>query len=68
LEPGKNVVWLEVPFTSLPGEKGLEVTEKYTTQSGKNLGFAFDRARIVASRQFLQAKGAASRPPVGCQT
>ena len=34
----------------------------------ESIRFAFDRARIVASRQFLQAKGAASRPPVGCQT
>lgn len=61
LQPGKDVVWMEVPFTSLPGEKGKEVTQKDTTVSGKNLGIAVDRARIVASRQFLSANPAAKR-------
>lgn len=61
LQPGKDVVWLEVPFTSLPGKKGKEVTQKDTTVGGKNLGFAVDRARFVASRQFLSANPAAKR-------
>ena len=61
LQAGKDVVWLEVPFTSLPGEKGKEVTQKDTTVGGKNLGFAVDRARLVASRQFLSANPAAKR-------
>ena len=61
LQTGKDVVWLEVPFTSLPGEKGKEVTQKDTTVGGKNLGFAVDKGRIVASRQFLSANPAAKR-------
>lgn len=61
LKNGKDVVWLEVPFTSLPGEKGKEVTQKDTTVGGKNLGFAVDRGRFVASRQFLEANPAARR-------
>jgi glycine betaine/proline transport system substrate-binding protein len=61
LQTGKDVVWLEVPFTSLPGEKGKEVTQKDTTAGGKNLGFAVDRARVVASRQFLSANPSAKR-------
>ncbi|XWK88765.1 MAG: glycine betaine/L-proline ABC transporter substrate-binding protein ProX [Phormidium sp.] len=61
LQTGADVVWLEVPFTSLPGEKGKEMTQKDTTVSGKNLGFAVDRARLVASRQFLSANPSAKR-------
>lgn len=61
LQTGKDVVWLEVPFTSLPGENGKEVTQKDTTVGGKNLGFIADRGRFVASRQFLQANPAARR-------
>jgi len=61
LQTGKDVVLLEVPFTSLPGEKGKEITQKDTTVGGKNLGFAVDRARLVASRQFLESNPAARR-------
>ena len=61
LQTGKDVVLLEVPFTSLPGAKGKEITQKDTTVGGKNLGFAVDRARLVASRQFLLANPAAKR-------
>jgi|JFJP01.1.fsa_nt_gi ABC-type proline/glycine betaine transport systems, periplasmic components len=61
LQPGRDVVWMEVPFTSLPGEKGKDVTQKDTTTGGKNLGFAVDRARVVASRQFLESNPAAKR-------
>ncbi|MEG4584561.1 glycine betaine/L-proline ABC transporter substrate-binding protein ProX [Microcoleus sp. MOSTC5] len=61
LQTGKDVVWLEVPFTSLPGEKGKEVTQKDTTAGGKNLGFAVDKGRIAASQQFLESNPAAKR-------
>ena len=61
LQTGKEVVWLEVPFTSLPVEKGKEMVQKDTTVGGKNLGFAVDRGRIAASRQFLAANPAAKR-------
>jgi glycine betaine/proline transport system substrate-binding protein len=61
LQTGKDVVWLEVPFTSLPKEKGKEITQKYTTAGGKNLGFAVDKWRIVTSQQFGKANPAAKR-------
>lgn len=61
LQPGKDVIPLEVPFTSLPGEMGKGMTQKDTTADGKNLGFAVDKARFVASRQFLEANPAAKR-------
>ncbi|WP_293089679.1 glycine betaine/L-proline ABC transporter substrate-binding protein ProX [Okeania sp. SIO3B5] len=60
LEPGKDAIWLEVPFTSLPKEQG-EVSEQETMLDGKNLGIAVDRVRIVANNKFLQANPAAKR-------
>ena len=60
LKPESDVVWLEVPFTSLPAaQKGL--TEKDTSVEGKNLGFAVDRIRFVANKEFLAANPAAKR-------
>ena len=61
LQPGKDVIRLEVPFTSLPGEMGKRMTQKDTTANGKNFGFPVDKARFVASRQFLSANPAAKR-------
>ncbi|WP_094671434.1 glycine betaine/L-proline ABC transporter substrate-binding protein ProX [Hydrocoleum sp. CS-953] len=60
LEPGKDAIWIEVPFTSLPEEQG-EVSEQETMLDGKNLGIAVDRVRIVANNKFLQANPAAKR-------
>ena len=60
LEDGKDAVWLEVPFTSLPEAQG-QITKEDTSVEGKNLGFAFDRVRIVANKAFLQANPAARR-------
>ena len=60
LEPGKDVIWLEVPFTSLPKELG-EFTEKDTSFDGKNYGFAIDRMRIVGNKEFLADNPAAKR-------
>lgn len=58
LVPGKDVEWLTVPFTSLPGER----TETDTTlPDGRNLGFAINRSRILANKKFLQANPAAKR-------
>ncbi|MEG4456882.1 glycine betaine/L-proline ABC transporter substrate-binding protein ProX [Microcoleus sp. N9_A1] len=61
LHPDKDVIRLEIPFTSLPGEMGKGMTQKDTTTGGKNLGFAVDKARFVASRQFLSANPTAKR-------
>ena len=58
LEQDKEVIWLEVPFTSLPKEQGA-VSEQDTVVDGKNIGFAVDRVRVVANKQFLIANPAA---------
>ena len=58
LQPGKDVVWLEVPFTSLPGEqKGLETK----LPNGKNYGFVLNTQRIVANKAFVAANPAAAK-------
>jgi glycine betaine/proline transport system substrate-binding protein len=60
LKVGEDVVWLEVPFTSLPKAYG-NVTEKDTTAMGKNLGFAIDDIRILANKKFVSENPAAKR-------
>ncbi len=58
LVSGKDVEWLTVPFTSLPGER----TETDTTlPDGRNLGFAINKERILANKKFLRANPAAKR-------
>lgn len=52
LKVDEDVIWLEVPFTSLPEEQG-SFTEKDTTVEGENRGFAIDRIRIFANKKFL---------------
>lgn len=63
LVPGEDVVWLEVPFTSLPEEQGGDdVSEEATTAEGiGNLGFATDRQQVVANREFLEANPAVAK-------
>ncbi|MBD2182044.1 glycine betaine/L-proline ABC transporter substrate-binding protein ProX [Planktothrix sp. FACHB-1355] len=58
LKPDEDVVWLEVPFTSIP-EKFGKFTEKDTSINGRNLGFIVDRLRVVATKEFLTANLAA---------
>lgn len=60
LKPDKDVIWLEVPFTSLPKEQGA-VSEQDTVTDGKNLGIATDKIRVVANNKFLTANPAAKR-------
>ncbi|MGK7892936.1 MAG: glycine betaine/L-proline ABC transporter substrate-binding protein ProX [Xenococcus sp. (in: cyanobacteria)] len=60
LKPDQDVVWLEVPFTSLP--EGLEnVTAEDTSVNGKNYGFPKTKQRIVANKKFLAANPVAKR-------
>ncbi len=55
LVPGRDVIFLEVPFTSLPGgNTGLN-----TLVGEKNLGFAVDRIVSVINRKFSQQNPAA---------
>ena len=58
LKPGTDVVWLEVPFSSLPGEQG-----KLDTQlpNGKNYGFVVNKQQIVANKAFVEKNPAAGR-------
>jgi glycine betaine/proline transport system substrate-binding protein len=52
LKPGKDVVWLEVPFSSLPGEqKGIDTQ----LPNGKNYGFTVNNQQIVANKAFTDA-------------
>lgn len=58
LVPGKDVEWLTVPFTSLPGER----TETDTTlPDGRNLGFAVNTVRVIANKRFMKDNPAAKR-------
>ncbi|NET69595.1 MAG: proline/glycine betaine ABC transporter substrate-binding protein ProX, partial [Sphaerospermopsis sp. SIO1G2] len=60
LKVGEDVIWLEVPYTSLPKEQG-NVTAKDTTAMGKNLGFALDNVRILANKEFMSENPTAKR-------
>ena len=58
LVPGKDVVWLEVPFSALPGErKNIDTT----LANGKNFGFEMNSMRIVANKKFAQQNPAAAK-------
>ncbi|MDP3195389.1 glycine betaine/L-proline ABC transporter substrate-binding protein ProX [Tabrizicola sp.] len=56
LVPGKDVEWLDVPYTSLPDGVVAE-----TTFNGKNLGFAVDNMYILATDKFLAENPAAAK-------
>jgi glycine betaine/proline transport system substrate-binding protein len=60
LKSNEDVVWLEVPFTTLP-EMMAKYTEKDTVIDRKNLGFPIERLRVVATDQFLAANPSAKR-------
>lgn len=58
LVPNKDVVWLEVPFSALPGErKNVDTTLK----NGKNYGFEMNSMRIVANKEFTDQNPAAAK-------
>jgi glycine betaine/proline transport system substrate-binding protein len=52
LVPGKDVVWLQVPFSSLPGERKDVDT---SLPDGSNYGFEANNQRIIANRDFAEA-------------
>ncbi|MEW2914679.1 glycine betaine/L-proline ABC transporter substrate-binding protein ProX [Leisingera sp. JC11] len=56
LVPGKDVEFLAVPYSSLPDGATAD-----TTFDGKDLGFAVDSIRIVATDEFLAANPAAAK-------
>lgn len=51
LQPGKDVVWLEVPFSSLPGEGKNTDT---SLPNGSNYGFRMNTQHIVANKKFVE--------------
>jgi glycine betaine/proline transport system substrate-binding protein len=53
LKVNQDVVWLEVPFTTLP-QYQTETTLVNLPTGSKNLGFPVDRIRIVATQNFLE--------------
>ena len=58
LKPGKDVVWLEVPFSSLPGEQSKIDTK---LANGKNYGFVVNKQQIVANKAFAEKNPAAAK-------
>ncbi len=50
LKVGKDVIWLEVPFTASNIEN---LTAKDTSVNGKNLGMVQGKYRVIANKKFL---------------
>lgn len=60
LKLDQDVVWLDVPFTSLP-KKMEQITESDTTVNGRNHGFPKTQQSIVVNNKFLAANPLAQR-------
>ena len=58
LVPGKDVVQLTVPFTSLPAPTDPKLT---TLADGRNIGFTVNTIEVVSSKKFLDANPAAKK-------
>ncbi len=58
LKPGTDTVWLNVPFSSLPGERDDVDTG---LPDGRNPGFEVNTIRILANKEFLSDKPAARK-------
>ncbi len=58
LVPGKDVTWLQVPHSSLPGERSDVDT---ALPNGKNYGFQANDQRIIANREFAEENPAAAK-------
>ena len=58
LKPGKDVVWLEVPFSAMPGVQAGTDTRQ---GNGKNYGFPINNQHIVANKVFVQKNPAAAK-------
>lgn len=55
LVPGKDVIWLQVPFSATPD--GIDTA----LPNGQNYGFAVNSERIVANKKFAQDNPAAAK-------
>lgn len=56
LVPGKDVVWLEVPFSASPEDKNADTT----MPNGKNYGFTANTQHIAVNKEFAQKNPAAA--------
>ncbi len=56
--PGRDVIWLQVPFSALPGERSDVDT---ALPDGSNYGFQANTQRIVANRAFVDANPSAAK-------
>lgn len=55
LVPGKDVIWLEVPYSANPNGSDTKLP------NGKNYGFDINAERIVANRQWAENNPAAAK-------
>lgn len=58
LRPGQESVWLEVPFSSMPGVQAGTDTKM---SNGKNYGFPLNNEYIVANKTFVESNPAAAK-------
>ncbi|HDV5266837.1 TPA: glycine betaine/L-proline ABC transporter substrate-binding protein ProX [Salmonella enterica subsp. enterica serovar Typhimurium] len=58
MKPGKDVVWLQVPFSSLPGEQKNIDTK---LPNGANYGFPVNTMHIVANKAWAEKNPAAAK-------
>ena len=58
LRPGQDVVWLEVPFSAMPGVQAGTDTK---LPNGKNYGFPLNNEYIVANKAFVEKNPAAGK-------
>ncbi|OKH89726.1 glycine betaine/L-proline ABC transporter substrate-binding protein ProX [Thalassospira sp. TSL5-1] len=58
LVPGKDTVWLQVPFSSLPGENKDADT---ALPDGSNYGFQVNNQQIIANKKWAEANPAAAK-------
>jgi glycine betaine/proline transport system substrate-binding protein len=58
LRPGQEVVWLEVPFSAMPGlQAGMDTQQA----NGKNYGFPLNNEYIVANKVWAENNPAAAK-------
>ncbi|RPE02353.1 proline/glycine betaine ABC transporter substrate-binding protein ProX [Candidatus Pantoea deserta] len=58
LKPGRDVVWLQVPFSSLPGAQSKVDTK---LPNGANYGFPVNTMHIVANKAWAEQNPAAAK-------
>ncbi|MBJ3816068.1 glycine betaine/L-proline ABC transporter substrate-binding protein ProX [Shimwellia pseudoproteus] len=58
LKPGKDVVWLQVPYSALPGEQKNIDTK---LPNGANYGFPVNTMHIVANKAWAEKNPAAAK-------